>query len=156
MGALSLRSRWQQSGSQILLMPKTSAFLSLHTSSFFSLPLYFCQDQKTHQLGVSWNYCRWPMGSFMPFQISLPFVDPGLRESTCMEADRVLDCATAGCFHHISALTGVLLAAVPAKDRASLQLLVVRDCLSEDFRKCSASSTRNQDWLQIMPAVGHK
>lgn len=34
MEAISLRSRWQQSGSQILLMPMTSVFLSLHVSSF--------------------------------------------------------------------------------------------------------------------------
>lgn len=34
MEAISVHSRWQQSGSQILLMPNTSTFLSLHASSF--------------------------------------------------------------------------------------------------------------------------
>lgn len=91
-------------------------------SYFFLLfpPIIFLPGPKNPPTRSFLKLHRWSMGSFMPFQISLPFVEPGVRGSTFKETDCVLGCATAGCFHHISALLGVLWATVPANDRASL------------------------------------
>lgn len=93
---------------------RPSVFLSLHASSFLPSHCILARNKTNTNLvgGLSWNNWRWPMGSFTPFWIALPFVEPRVRGDTCRWADHVLDCATAGCCHHISALTVELLATV--------------------------------------------
>lgn len=63
-----------------------------------------------------------------------------------MWADHVVDCATAGCCHHTSALTVELLATVPAYALSlSQQLLVFFDYLSEILKNGSDATISRQD-----------
>lgn len=86
------------------------------------------------------------MDSFIQFCIVLPFVEPGVRWDTCMWADHVVDCATAGCCHHTSALTIELLATLHTYALSlTQQLLVFCDYLSEIFKNGSDATISSQD-----------
>lgn len=160
MEAISLHSRWQQSGSQILLMPKTSVFLSLCASSFLPSHHVLARTKSNTNLvgGSSWNNWRCPMGSFTPFWIALPFVEPGLRGDTCRQADHILDCATAGCCHHISALTEQSFwnCTYLCSESLSWQLLGFHGYLSEVFKNDSDAIISSQDWLQTVFPIGNR
>lgn len=97
MEAISLRSRWQQSGSQIRLLPKTGVFLSLHASSFLLSHCILARTDTKMGDGSSWNSQRWPLGPSITYGISWALVEPVAKGDTCSEANHVLVCATAGC-----------------------------------------------------------
>lgn len=97
MEAISPHSRWQQSGSHILLLPKTSMFLSLRASSFLLSHCILARAGTEMGGGSSWNSQRWSLGPSTTYGISWPLAEPVAKGDICSEADHVLVCAAAAC-----------------------------------------------------------